>query len=118
MTSNVFSCELNAEEEYKQEVKEKNNCLTETEFQSLNKEVLKTSSRVVYPKNSFDRFGDDLTELIVSYLCFEDKVRLECVSKQWRRLIYQKQIVIYLNYFGSYDENRGKNSLTLVVIMK
>ena len=36
----------------------------------------------VYRKNSFDRFGDDLTELIVSYLWFEDKVRLECVSKQ------------------------------------
>ena len=31
-----------------------------------------------------DRFGDDLTELILQYLTFEDKVRLECVSKQWR----------------------------------
>ena len=45
----------------------------------------------VYAKNSFDRLGDDLTELILQYLTFEDKVRLECVSKQWRRLIYNKQ---------------------------
>ena len=48
----------------------------------------------VYAKNSFDRFGDDLTELILQYLTFEDKVRLECVSKQWRRLVYNKQFVI------------------------
>ena len=49
----------------------------------------------VYEKNSFDRFGDDLTELILQYLTFEDKVRLECVSKQWKRCIYQKQFNIY-----------------------
>ena len=48
----------------------------------------------VYAKNSFDRFGDDLTELILQYLTFEDKVRLECVSKQWRRLVFNKQFVI------------------------
>ena len=48
----------------------------------------------VYAKNSFDRFGDDLTELILQYLTFEDKVRLECVSKQWRRYVYIKQFVI------------------------
>ena len=41
-----------------------------------------------------DRFGDDLTELILQYLTLEDKIRLECVSKQWRRLIYNKQFVI------------------------
>ena len=38
--------------------------------------------------------GDDLTELILQYLTFEDKVRLECVSKQWRRLVFNKQFVI------------------------
>ena len=48
----------------------------------------------VYAKNSFDRFGDDLTELILQYLTFEDKVRLECVSKQWQRCVYQRQTVI------------------------
>ena len=49
-----------------------------------------------YAKNSFYRFGDDLTELILQYLTFEDKVRLECVSKQWRRLVFNKQFVIDL----------------------
>ena len=58
-----------------------------------------------YRKDSMDRFGDDLTELIVSYLWFEDKVRLQCVSKQWRRLIYEKQFVIELSPYPS------KNSL-------
>ena len=51
----------------------------------------------VYAKDSFERFGDDLTELIVSYLWFEDKVRLECVSKQWRRYVYQKQFVLCID---------------------
>ena len=52
-----------------------------------------------YRKDSFDRFGDDLTELILSFLWFEDKIRLECVSKQWKRCVFQKQFVIELNFF-------------------
>ena len=43
--------------------------------------------------------GHDLTELILQYLTFEDKVRLECVSKQWRRLVFNKQFAIELNYY-------------------
>ena len=54
-----------------------------------------------YRKDSMDRFGDDLTEDILSYLWFEDKVRLECVSKQWRRLVYNKQFAIEFNYYES-----------------
>ena len=66
----------------------------------------------VYPKNSFDRFGDDLTELILQYMTFEDKVRLECVSKQWRRLVFNKQFVIELNAEIYYEERRNlKNNL-------
>ena len=44
-----------------------------------------------YPKDSMDRLGDDLTELVLSYLSFDNSVRFECVSKQWRRLVYQRQ---------------------------
>ena len=92
MTLNVYKCELTVEEEYKQEVEKEIDCRSKTECQLLSEEVVpKKSSRVKYPKNCFDRFGDDLTELIVSYLWFEDKVRLECVSKQWRRLVFNKQ---------------------------
>ena len=54
-----------------------------------------------YRKDSMDRFGDDLTEDILSYLWFEDKVRLECVSKQWRRLVFNKQFAIEFNYYES-----------------
>ena len=57
----------------------------------------------VYAKNSFDRLGDDLTELILQYLTFEDKVRLECVSKQWRRLVYNKQFIIEGQRVGNKD---------------
>ena len=59
----------------------------------------------VYAKNSFDRLGDDLTELILQYLTFEDKVRLECVSKQWRRLVFNKQFVIEKPYSNESSEN-------------
>ena len=63
----------------------------------------------VYAKNCFDRLGDDLTELILQYLTFEDKVRLECVSKQWRRLVFNKQFVIEIHTVSK----RTKNSLDL-----
>ena len=47
-----------------------------------------------YSRDSFDRFGDDLTELILSFMTFEDKIRLEYVAKQWQRLIFNKQFAI------------------------
>ena len=90
----------------------------------------------VYLKNSFDRLGDDLTELILQYLTFEDKVRLECVSKQWRRLVFNKQFVIeilgsesinYINsnncgqqlvsYLGSISKEKH-NSLNKLMIVR
>ena len=43
-----------------------------------------------------DRFGDDLTEEVLQYLTFTDKVRLECVSKQWKRCVFQKEFDIEL----------------------
>ena len=44
--------------------------------------------------DSFDRFGDDLLELIVSYLTIEDKFRFQCLSKQWRRVVFNKTYVL------------------------
>ena len=46
-----------------------------------------------FSRESFDRFGDDLNEEVLQYLTFSDKVRLECVSKQWKRCIFQRQSV-------------------------
>ena len=44
-----------------------------------------------YSRQSFDRFGDDLCQLLLSYLSFEDKIRLQCVAKQWNRLIFNNK---------------------------
>ena len=52
-----------------------------------------------------DRLGDDLTEEILQYLTFEDKIRLECMSKQWQRCVYRKQFVIEIG------DNNTQNSL-------
>ena len=41
-----------------------------------------------YRRDSFsDRVCDDLSEVILKYLSFEDKLRLECVSKQFQRSV-------------------------------
>ncbi|CAG2174818.1 unnamed protein product, partial [Oppiella nova] len=50
-----------------------------------------------YSKNSFDRFGDDLHQQVLSYLSFRDCFRFECVSKQWRRSIHQKRHKLVIN---------------------
>ena len=77
------------------------------------KRIEKKVKNKVYAKNSFDRFGDDLTELILQYLTFEDKDNLELVSKQWRRLIYNKQFVIEIDFFNEeYIRQNSLNSIT------
>ena len=53
-----------------------------------------------------------MTELILRYLWFEDKVRLECVSKQWRRLIYNKQIGLTIKYLDSEQRKCSLRQLT------
>jgi hypothetical protein len=57
-------------------------------------------------RESFDHICDDLCELIISYLSFEDKIRFECVSKQFQRLVYNKQNSIEIN-------DRNSNELSL-----
>ncbi len=43
------------------------------------------------------RICNDLCEVLLSYLSFEDKIRFECVSKQWQKLIYNKQYILEVN---------------------
>jgi hypothetical protein len=50
-----------------------------------------------YSKQSFDRFGDDLCQLLLSYLSISDKIRFECVSKQWQRLIFNSQFKLIIS---------------------
>ena len=68
-------------------------------FQNLN---LKSVSK---NRDSFDdRFCDDLCENILQYLPLEHKIRLECVSKQFQRTIFQRQneIILQLRYRESF----------------
>ena len=50
-----------------------------------------------YRRDSFDdRFCDDLCEDILQYLSLEDKLRFECVSKQFQRTVFQRQYELYI----------------------
>ncbi|XP_054161940.1 uncharacterized protein LOC128959929 [Oppia nitens] len=49
-------------------------------------------------KSSFDRFGDDLAELILRYQSLEDQLRLECVSKQFQSCGIQHRTHIIVTY--------------------
>ena len=37
-----------------------------------------------------ERICDDLSEVILQYLSLEGKLRLECVSKQFQRTVFQR----------------------------
>ena len=50
-----------------------------------------------YRRDSFsDRICDDLSEVILQFLSLKDKLRLECVSKQFQRTVFQKQFSMTL----------------------
>ena len=61
-------------------------------------------------KDSFERFGDHLSELIVSYLTIEDKFRFQCLSKQWQRIVFNRQSI--LNIFWN-DLNFGRKLINI-----
>ena len=46
--------------------------------------------------NSFERFGDDLCELVLSYLSVKQKLVFQRVSKQWQTLVFNKQKVLII----------------------
>ncbi|CAG2117240.1 unnamed protein product, partial [Medioppia subpectinata] len=50
-----------------------------------------------YPKNSMDRFGDELSQVLVSYLSFDDRFRYECVSKRFRKTVFESVVDIDIN---------------------
>ncbi|CAG2102292.1 unnamed protein product [Medioppia subpectinata] len=51
----------------------------------------------IYAKNSMDRFGDDLYEVLLSYLPLEDRFQCECVSKQFQRTVFVSVVDITLS---------------------
>ena len=79
----------------------------------------------VYAKNSTDRFGDDLTELILSYLTLEDKFRFECMSKQWKRCVFQRQFELDISVMKKqnslnklFNNNRHLSRERLISVLK
>ena len=60
--------------------------------------MAKKTLKPIYARNSMERFGDDLTEEVLQYLWFTDKVKFECLSKQWQRLVFNKQTELDMNY--------------------
>ncbi|CAG2101682.1 unnamed protein product [Medioppia subpectinata] len=66
-----------------------------------------------YSKDSFDRFGDDLCQQLLSFLTFEDRFRCECLSKQWRRLVFNTQKDIHYR-----EDNNWSDLSTFEMILK
>ncbi|CAG2174627.1 unnamed protein product [Oppiella nova] len=52
---------------------------------------MKSTEEECYRKDCFDRYGDDLCGLVLSYLSLEDCFRFECLSKQWKRSVFAKR---------------------------
>src|SRR5579875_1847385 len=68
-----------------------------------NNRVIMDSFGRQFSCDSMERFGDDLCELILSYLLSEDCHRLQCVSKQWQRLIYNKKSTLVVTKWKKED---------------
>ena len=50
-------------------------------------------------RDSYDnQICDDLSEVILQYLSLEDKLRLECVSQQFRRTVTEKHYFLDITY--------------------
>ena len=81
-----------------------------------------------YSRDSFDRFGDDLTELILSFMSLENKIKLECVAKQWQRFVFNKQFAIEIwriyqestkdSLIGLYNGSRIKRKALKSILKK
>lgn len=57
-----------------------------------------------YPKDSMDRFGDDLCSYILSFFDNKTQVVRQCVSKQWQRCMFQMCFMLTVK-FMFWNEN-------------
>ncbi|CAG2100604.1 unnamed protein product [Medioppia subpectinata] len=79
-----------------------------------NEVVIKKQGRI-YAKNSFDRFGDDLCGLILSYLSLDARFVYECVSKQFQRTVFESVVDITIH---DMTRANGKRSRTRINYIK
>jgi hypothetical protein len=57
-----------------------------------------TINEIFIKRVSFSpRICDDLCEVLLSYLSFEDKIKFECVSHQFQRCIFNKENTLTTN---------------------
>jgi hypothetical protein len=66
-------------------------------------------------RDSFsDRICDDLCEVLLKFLFFDDKLRFECVSKQFQRCVYSKPYKLIIGYEKdcNYNYKKDKNNLS------
>ncbi|CAG2115358.1 unnamed protein product [Medioppia subpectinata] len=70
----------------------------------------------IYAKDSMDRFGDDLCALILSYLPLKHRFPLECVSKQFRRKVFDSVVIIKIRnqLFGL----KGNTSADIIKLLE
>jgi hypothetical protein len=55
-------------------------------------------------RDSFsDGICDDLCEVLLKYLSFEDKIKFECVSKQFQRCVYNKHNILKIDFYCNYN---------------
>jgi hypothetical protein len=57
-----------------------------------------------------DRINDNLCQIIISYLSFEEKIRFESVSKLWQKFIFNKQFCLQIDS-NCFDERNSLNKL-------
>ena len=71
-----------------------------------------------YRRDSFnDRFCDDLCPEILQYLSLEDKLRLQCVSKQFERTVFKRQYELYIKLVrADKSDLSNKDSIIIKVI--
>ena len=63
----------------------------------------------IYRKDSFeDRICDDLSQFILQFLSLKDLLRLECVSKQFQRSIFEKHNILSIEVKNEWKKSKGK----------
>ena len=66
--------------------------------------------------DSINRFCDDLIEDILVNLSFEDKIKYECVCRQWKRCLFKRQTVLVIDGNENSGEIKSSNSLNQLVV--
>jgi hypothetical protein len=73
--------------------------ISEVNRKSYENNGINSESNHLFRQSFSYRICDDLCEVLLKYLSFEDKIKFECVSKQFQRCVYCKQNVFDIDSF-------------------